>query len=796
MAQISGVVVESGTDLPVPFVSVNYKVAGQSKVVVADKAGNFLVPQKNVTLLNITCLGYIPKQISVAAGTAKIVVELVVDTKWLSEVVITPKNNPAHRIIRRAIKNKDINNHEKYEEYSYRNYVKSIFELVLSSRDSIIDSSKHPSYVTETVALCSKKDGRSEEKIVANKTAGMQSDIMGQAVYSLSYRAISFYNNSLAIFGGSQAQNRMSEYVSPLSAGSISVYNFTLEETHIADNEQDSIFEISFFPRKSTNINGLMGTLWISSDGYALVRVVAEPHDDVKTKFKFKQDYARINGKWFPTDLEAAVEMGKLPVGNIPRKKGKKLVDVGVRPVYSLVSKISEVEYSVQGKIANSLESIFLDEDSIKKNKNLFDKIRPVPLTAREITLSLNADTAFNKMRKIGVDIDYFLDLAPKLAENKFPMKKIDIDFTRILSQNKQEKFRLGLGLHTSEKLTKWVSTGGYFGYGTKDKTWKYGADFELIFDKRHELRLKYLYQNTLKEAGESLAGGERDWNNSFWRNFIATRFDRAVENKVALNYQPFSTLQMNVSFSAKTLTPLYDYLFNASKLDNYAADDIAISLRYAVGEKLSTVGTLHRKVRKRGNPIFMLNYTRGVNWLNSQSAEYQKIEASVDVSFYNGRVGQSKLRVAAGYIDSQLPYTLLFTGEGSKGRELSYLVKNSFQTMQPYEFLSDKYVRVFYTHNLGALLLKTKHFSPEFLLAYNAGWGDLKTPESHTIDFQTQEHVFLEGGLIINKLVQVPIAKFATFNLGLGAFYRHGYYQLPQWQKNTAFKISFSLTF
>ena len=44
----------------------------------------------------------------------------------LGEVLVTPKNNPAHRIIRQAIANKSQNNFEKYNEYSYRNYLKSV----------------------------------------------------------------------------------------------------------------------------------------------------------------------------------------------------------------------------------------------------------------------------------------------------------------------------------------------------------------------------------------------------------------------------------------------------------------------------------------------------------------------------------------------------------------------------------------------------------------------------------------------------------------------------------------------
>jgi hypothetical protein len=115
---------------------------------------------------------------------------------------------------------------------------------------------------------------------------------------------------------------------------------------------------------------------------------------------------------------------------------------------------------------------------------------------------------------------------------------------------------------------------------------------------------------------------------------------------------------------------------------------------------------------------------------------------------------------------------------------------------MLPYEFLSDKYVHAFYKHNFGALLFKTKHFSPEFLIAYNAGWGNLSQPSAHAIDFKVQNRIYQEGGVIINNLVKIPLFDFATFNMGVGGFYRHGYYRLPDWKDNLAVKITFSLTF
>ena len=640
-------------------------------------------------------------------------------------------------------------------------------------------------YVSETVVQATKQGSRSEEKIIANRSSGFKSPIWGQTMYSMFYKAVSFYNSSIPIFSTNQPADRMSyEYLTPLSDGSISIYNFTLENNFINENGTDTIFEISYFPKKNTNINGLQGTLFISSNGYALTCVVAQPYERKGMDFYFKQEYKKIEGKWFPSTLEQMVRMGKFDVFNISST-----------PVFSIVSHISDVSYTIDRKLPNRLEQLYLDEDSIEYNLSRFDSIRPIPMTSKEINYYNQTDSFFNDARKEGLDFDYLISMMTKLPEYKIQVKNFDFDLGRIYSQNFYEKMRLGLGVYTNEHLVKWLSVGGYFGYGTGDKRWKYGGEIEWTFQKSHDLKLKYQYQNSLKEAGKNLPSNSYEWNANYLRNLIANRFDRVIEHKFEVRYHPFRPLQLKTSFSSKNMTPLYDYTYGGDSLSNFVTDDINFSLRYAVKEIYSTLGYERVKI-KEGNPIFNLSYTRGINRLRAKSPIYNKFEISIDIRAYNGRIGQSNLRVAGGYIDSDLPYGLLFTGEGSRDKLISLLIPNTFQTMRPYDFLSDRYVHLFYSHNFGALLLKTRHFSPEFVVAYNAAWGKLSHPQNHNlISFQQHDCIYQEAGLIIKKIVQIslPFYSNATFDLGFGGYYRLN--GSTNWKDNTALKMAFSLT-
>jgi hypothetical protein len=115
---------------------------------------------------------------------------------------------------------------------------------------------------------------------------------------------------------------------------------------------------------------------------------------------------------------------------------------------------------------------------------------------------------------------------------------------------------------------------------------------------------------------------------------------------------------------------------------------------------------------------------------------------------------------------------------------------------MLPYEFLSDKYVRAFYSHNFGALLFKTKVFSPEFLVAYNAGWGNLDNALHHTIDFNTENHIYQEAGLVIHNILRFKYLNMIYIRLGVGGFLRHGYYQQDTFKDNLALKLALSISF
>jgi hypothetical protein len=145
--------------------------------------------------------------------------------------------------------------------------------------------------------------------------------------------------------------------------------------------------------------------------------------------------------------------------------------------------------------------------------------------------------------------------------------------------------------------------------------------------------------------------------------------------------------------------------------------------------------------------------------------------------------------------VDRDLPYNQLFTGFGSFDPSFRFIVQNHFQTMKPYEFLSDRYVNLFYSHNFGNRFINRPFIKPKFTVYQNLGYGVLAKPENHRIEFSTMDKVFLESGLVISDIIRFEY-QYYYLGLGAGVFYRYGEYKLPKENENLAVKAAFSISF
>ncbi len=787
-AKIKGQIIEKDTKFPLPFASVVYQTDKSQNGVISDLNGIFEINDINVTAIKVSFMGYKTQEVlmSELSDVSNILIELEINSHDIAEIVVTQANNPAIRIIKKTLENKDVNNHLKYEKYSYMCYFKTLIDIKFANEAAITNNMKikqklnqHAGFISECVISCISINNHQENKIIAHKTSGFDDALLVQSFVSMFHNSISFYENIIPLFETSTADNTTTDFVSPLSEQCFKVYNFYLENTYYQDS--DTIFIINFSPQKGTNCNSLKGQLFISSNKYALKSIVAEPFEKGLIFFKFHQNYQYVENKWFPSVLEEEI-------GWISKKIDK---DINAYPVYLITSTIDSICFEPdirQNQL--DLEKVSIDKLAMANSDSILNIYRKDTLTRREINTFHFVDSLSAKD-----NFAFWLNLIPKLAENKIPIYFIDLDISNIYNQNAYEKNRLGLCIYTNEKIFKNITLGAFTAYGFKDEKLKYGGIIKFNFNKNKDIFLNFSYQDDLIEVGKDETSiFSVTSNTDYQRSYISHRFDNCLEKKVEFTARTIRYLKIVTSVSSRKFKPTYIYFYNNELLTDYQADEFKISAKLSYKEVITKLGE-QRIIDFYGNPIITLTYKKGINIFDKQSFKYNRIEADIEFSLYGGLIGRSDFCIKSGYTDENLPYSLLFTGDGSKSSEYPLIINNSFQTMTPYEFVSDKYINLFYSHNFGSLLFKTKKFKPQFIILQNTGLGKLKNQYIHNLELKVKDKVYLESGLIINNIIKLKYLNMIYFGAGVGAFYRYGYYGYEDYKDNLALKISLTIT-
>jgi hypothetical protein len=278
-------------------------------------------------------------------------------------------------------------------------------------------------------------------------------------------------------------------------------------------------------------------------------------------------------------------------------------------------------------------------------------------------------------------------------------------------------------------------------------------------------------------------------------RNFQAFLMDNIRQTSFNIEARSFRYLKWNVTFAQTAITPKYLFEFqnNEQIFTDYNDSNLRIDLRFAFKEKFITSFN-HRVSLGSTYPIVTVSYSKGIKNVMQSDFNYNKIEARIEQSFFSRNFGATKYRFEVGIIDNPLPFGLLFTGEGSFDRQYPYIVANYFQTMHPYEFLSDQYAHLFLSHNFGGLLFKAGKFQPGITLHNNIGWGNLSERNRNSnllVDYKIKNKVFMETGLQIDNILKTNYANVGYLGLGAGVFYRYGPYENANTSDNLVFKLS-----
>lgn len=784
---VEGVVIDSDKQA---LAFVNIVIEGSKETTSSTIDGKFKlsIPGPG-TVVVFSYVGY-RKYLHAARGNEKdLVITLEKHSYELGQVEVLPGENPAHRIIKLATKNRSKNNPDKIASYVCTTYSKTYYDFVSNDdelktrRDSIESDSlkagfrlfQENSHAMMVESVTERKylhPGNMNEKILATRVSGFKDPSFSTSATDL--QPFSFYEDYFKIIG--------KEFLNPISPGSTNKYFFTIEDTLYQG--KDTVFILYYRPYKGKTFEGLEGLLYINTNGYAIQNVIASPYEKGPVDVKIQQQYQLIDGKqWFPEQLNYELHYRKFP----SHLMGMKLTGKGYIKDVKLDTELRNRDFSYV--------SVAMEPDATRKDELFWEKHRVDTLDQRE-------KRTYVVMDSLGKEIHFgrALKIVEALTSFQFPISIFNIDLNRIVSVNEFETVRLGMGLHTNDKLSRWFSLGGYIGYGYADSVPKYGGDLKLFMKRdSREYFLQYSYSRDLSEPGRAQYFYTRKNIN---RNIITWRMDYLEQHEIALNARVLKHFLVNFSVNQHVRKPHYNYVFLPNEEDptevstEFRSTEFRLKGKFAFKEKLvRSFGQLLSNGSKF--PVVHFAYTHGFKTPGRGYYEYEKISLGIERSFLIRNFGRSTFLLEGGYIQGSVPYPYLFNGNGSYNMGGYLYVENTFQTMLLYEFTSDKYINLFYSHKFASPFYKKPRSQPQLTLHTSVAYGELSDPAPHRNRYyQSMDKGYFESGMFINNILRANYLNVAYLGLGGGVFMRYGPYGYKNLADNFAYKVSFSLSF
>ena len=286
-AQIHGVVIDSDTGEPIPYLNIYYD--GKGVGTITDIDGKYSIPyHSGWNKLTFSMVGYTRQDITVSSKTTELNVSMKSDLV-LDEVVVKPKkekysrkNNPAVELMKKVIASKEKTNLENKDYYFYNKYQKITLAVNDITPDSLKESwlfKKYP-FLRDQVEMCDVTQKRilpvSVDETVSQKIYRKEPHSEKTIIQGIESRGI----NELFSTGDMlttvlkdvfqdidiyQDRFRFLQYPfdSPVSDAGIRFYKYYIMDTVYV--ERDRCFHLTFVPNNSQDF-GFTGHLYILAD--------------------------------------------------------------------------------------------------------------------------------------------------------------------------------------------------------------------------------------------------------------------------------------------------------------------------------------------------------------------------------------------------------------------------------------------------------------------------------------------------------------------------------------------------
>lgn len=810
---LKGKILDASNKEPIPFA--NISVVNTNIGTISDIDGNFVMKNVHFPIeLNISYVGYETKKILLEQLPSKpLKILLKAQTINLPELIIKPTENPAHRIIRQVIENRNRNNPEQLNSFKYVSYNKLIFTIdkktisykidtiSIKKEDnnrykpyhfeqkdsdnvenimvsSVIDSFFKDKYLflSESVTRrMFKYPDKNKEVVIATRTSGLREPYF--VTMATQFQSFSFYTDYVSVYN--------KKYLNPLSKQAIGRYFYEIKDT-VFSEEGDTIFVIFFRPLKNTLFDGLKGIVQINTQSYAIQTIQAEPAKQNSMMIVSIQQLYRLYNKkqWFPYQLNTVIKMKELSITDsndtllwndttaLVVKKTIPLVGVGKSYIDSV-----EINLPLESKSFNVVEVELLN-DAHKCNDSIWEKYRAENFSRIEQNTYKFIDSVGKE-----ANLDNKIRFIEILLSGYIPIKFLNWNIQNLLTYNFFEGFRINGDLVTNEKISKYWAVGVYAGYGFSDEKWKYGAQFRITPKPLSDFKIQFDYKNDVRETGEiSFYDNISLFNSNSYRKFYISNEDYLEQYQLSVTIRTLCYLKnvLSVSRNKLNLSPTNNYVTSNSTYTHIQFNEAVLSTKFLYKEKFFQ--TLKQRI-SLGSKYPMLFINVHVGQIHENNLQYYKVESKNIIPISWGVNGKTTLTLMGGYCSYALPISLLYVGQSSYHSKYPLATDNSFNTMRMNEFYYDRFAFAFLKHDFGNILFHIHKFNPGLSIHHNIAIGNWAN--ANTYEGKTTTKPFMEVGIQIYNLFRQSFNGF-----GIGVFYRYGNYAFDNYKNNLAFKF------
>lgn len=740
--KVKGTITDAQTGEPLPFVNVAF--VGKNVGTTTDFNGKYQMDTKwGSDKVQASFMGYEVMEKAVVQGQNN-TIDFELESKQikLDEVVVKAKGryknkeNPAVELIQRVVDNRDKNRKEGFDHYQYDKYEKmqldinNITEEFMNRKafkkfafmweyvdTSTVNGKPYlPLYLTETKSkVYLRKEPKAEKEVTYGlKTVGFEDFMDAEGIdYFMEkiYQDIDIYDNTILLME--------KQFKSPISNIAPITYKYFILDTMDINGVQ--CVQMAFQPRNSADL-AFRGDLWVALDSsYAVKKVVMSI-----------TRAANIN---FVSALEIQQEFDYSPELNWHLVKDQMTIDynmltnsMGMYGKKTVTYKDIIVNQPAPDSVWADRARYVIKEDAKTQGEEFWE-------TARHEELNKNEQGVYN-MTKEMKELPAFkraMNILFLLVSGYYEVGVVDFGpLYNAVSLNSVEHWRFRLAVKTNKKFSDKWKLETYLAYGLddrKDKRLKGGGGVTYLFKQRPYHQICAEFQRDIQMPGQALLLASDD------NIFLSAR--RGVANLMIyydsyrLNYLKEWDFGLGVGINmehrrrevagALTFDPVNESLANPKLV---ATNEVGLTLRYAPNVKYYE-GRSSRVPMLNKYPILDISYNYSIPGFLDANYEYHKIGVRLFKRIYMSPIGFADTQFEGGWMIGRVPFPLLFI---HRGNQTFFHDPNTFNMMNWFEFVSDKYISIDYYHHFNGFILNNVPFLKKLKWRMTTGvkavWG------------------------------------------------------------------------